>query len=140
MLPQANMWKAERMKEAEIAQNAIMVLEPFAWRGLWVFNDDRVGLYREPFVFGIDDMIDVLTEDYNQPWKGFLLYFSLTPPPTGDFYHLKAIRLEDGGMWYREVRTRMCGWLCPATLLYFQDFPAELYCWAKEIDHEGRKM
>jgi hypothetical protein len=39
--------------------NAISVLIPYKYEGLWVFDDPSVGLLREPFVCGIDE--------YNHP-------------------------------------------------------------------------
>ena len=47
--------------------NSIFVIKPYKWEGLWVFDDDRVGLVREPFVAGADRMIDlnVLNEKGN---------------------------------------------------------------------------
>jgi hypothetical protein len=38
--------------------NAISALYPYKHEGLWVFDDPDAGLRREPFVFGIDKMID----------------------------------------------------------------------------------
>ena len=38
--------------------NAIAVIYPYKYQGLWVFDDDRVGLVHEPFVAGADVLID----------------------------------------------------------------------------------
>ena len=40
--------------------NAIGVIAPYKYEGQWVFDDPAVGLVREPFVSGIDKMIDKL--------------------------------------------------------------------------------
>jgi len=40
--------------------NAINFIVPYRYEGMWVFDDARVGLDKEPFVSGADDMIDVL--------------------------------------------------------------------------------
>jgi hypothetical protein len=40
--------------------NSLFVLQPYRYQSSWVFDDPRVGLEREPFVFGIDEMIDRL--------------------------------------------------------------------------------
>ena len=40
--------------------NAINVIKPYRWEGMWVFDDSAVGLVKEPFVSGADDMMDLL--------------------------------------------------------------------------------
>lgn len=37
--------------------NAIGVIVPYKYEGMWVFDDPAVGLSREPFIAGIDTMI-----------------------------------------------------------------------------------
>src|SRR5271157_2647157 len=34
-------------------QNSIMVVKPYKWEGMWVFDDEKTGLVREPFVAGV---------------------------------------------------------------------------------------
>ena len=34
--------------------NAISVIAPYEWMGMWVFDDPVKGLNREPFVVGAD--------------------------------------------------------------------------------------
>ena len=33
-------------------KNSIFVIKPYKWNGMWVFDDERVGLDKEPFVAG----------------------------------------------------------------------------------------
>ena len=35
-------------------KNAIFVIKPYKWNGMWVFDDERVYLDKEPFVAGAD--------------------------------------------------------------------------------------
>ena len=37
--------------------NSIGVLFPYKYQGQWVFDDERVGLFREAFIAGIDTNI-----------------------------------------------------------------------------------
>ena len=37
--------------------NSIFVIRPYKSNGMWVFDDERVGLDKEPFVAGADTMI-----------------------------------------------------------------------------------
>ena len=38
--------------------NAIIVIHPYKYEGMWVFDDSKVGLVQEPFVSGADTIID----------------------------------------------------------------------------------
>ena len=61
--------------------NAINLIIPYRYEGMWVFDDARVGLDKEPFVSGADMMLDVLVNDIPNAQKGFRLLFSATPFP-----------------------------------------------------------
>lgn len=37
--------------------NAIMVIYPYKYEGMWVFDDESAGLDKEPFVEGADELI-----------------------------------------------------------------------------------
>ncbi len=106
--------------------NAIGVIAPYKYEGMWVFDDPAVGLTREPFVSGIDKMIDRLVAQIPDAENGFRLLFSATPFPG---YTIKLIwrREEYGGNWYYSPNLDMEGWLCPALLRYFDKAPPELY-------------
>ena len=43
--------------------NAINVICPYKYNGVWVFDDPARGLVREPFVAGADKMIDRVVAD-----------------------------------------------------------------------------
>lgn len=106
--------------------NSIFVLAPYKYEGLWVFDDPNVGLVREPFVSGIDVMIDRLVADIPNAEQGFRLLFSPTPFP-GYTVNLEWRRTEFGGNWYWCPQYQMEGWLCPALFKYFAEAPQELY-------------
>jgi hypothetical protein len=44
------------------AVNAINVISPYKYLGMWVFDDAKVGLVQEPFVGGADVIIDRAVE------------------------------------------------------------------------------
>ena len=106
--------------------NAINLIVPFRHEGMWVFDDPRVGLDKEPFVSGADTMIDLLVADLPNAAKGFRLLFSATPFP-GSTVRLEWRREEFGGNWYYASDLSMEGWLCPALLRYFDKPPKEIY-------------
>ena len=110
--------------------NAMLAIHPYRHEGLWVFDDDAAGLVREPFVFGMPEMIDRFVADIPDAQGGFTLLFSAKPFP---FHQARLVhdRAEYEGNWYRWPDTDMEGWLCPALFKYFTDAPAEIYCRAE---------
>ena len=115
-------------------QNAIQAIMPYRKYGTWIFDDPDVGLVREPFVLGIPEMIDVMVKNIPNADKGFRMCFSaIRPAKIEGVHHVKLMALEEGGGWYRDVETRMGGWLCPATINYFPFFPKNLFIWAEEM-------
>lgn len=106
--------------------NAINLICPYRYEGMWVFDDPRVGLDKEPFVSGADILIDRLVADIPHPERGFRLLFSSTPFP-GYTARLEWRREEMGGNWYYSPDYQMEGWLCPALFRYFEAAPKEIY-------------
>ena len=106
--------------------NSLFVIAPYKYEGLWVFDDPQVGLVREPFVSGIDVMLDRLTADIPNAEKGFRLIFSEKPFP-GAQVKLEWRRSECEGNWYYSPEFDMEGWLCPALFKYFPEAPRTLY-------------
>jgi len=110
--------------------NVISVLFPYKHEGMWVFDDPEVGLRREPFVFGIDDMISRLVSSIPEAENGFRLLSSPMPFP-GYAAKLEWRREEYGGNWYFCPQFGIEGWLCPALFKYFDKAPPELYAKAE---------
>jgi len=110
--------------------NAINVIAPYKYQGMWVFDDPRVGLVQEPFVAGADTMIDRVVENIPEAGNGFLMLFSATPFP-GHQVKLEWRRGDGGGNWYYSRELNMEGWLCPALFKYFAEAPKEIYVQVK---------
>jgi hypothetical protein len=106
--------------------NALMVIAPYKYQGTWVFDDPAVGLSREPFIAGIDTMIDKAVANIWNAEAGFRAIFSASPFPGADF-KLEWRRAESGGNWYYSDQFQMEGWLCPALLKYFPTAPPQIY-------------
>ena len=109
-----------------VAMNVLLVIAPYKYQGTWVFDDPEVGLLREPFIAGIDTMIDKAVADIPNAEKGFRAIFSASPFPGADL-KLQWRRAESGGNWYYSEQFKMEGWLCPALLKYFPTAPREIY-------------
>src|SRR5436305_15241132 len=103
-----------------------MFIQPYKSGGVWVFDDPRVGLVREPFVSGITEIIEAVVKDIPGAAQGFNLIFAATPFP-GASVELEWVREEYGGQWYRWTATGQEGWLCPALFKYFDEAPPRLY-------------
>src|SRR5437879_10305071 len=108
------------------AMNALLVIAPYKYQGTWVFDDARVGLFREPFIAGIDTMIDKAVAEIPNAKKGFRAIFSAAPFPGANL-KLDWRREESGGNWYYSDQFKMEGWLCHALLKYFPIAPREIY-------------
>lgn len=112
--------------------NALLMLQPYKEGKTWVFDDPQVGLKREPFIAGIPEMLDRLTQGIPDADKGFRLLFSTEPFP-GQQIELTWLRTETVGNWYRCEQYQTEGWLCPALNKYFASPPKKLYAKAEPL-------
>ena len=108
--------------------NVIMVIYPYRYRGQWVFDDADTELVKEPFVAGMDIIIDMAIEKkgVKNAEEGFRMTFSATKFPGYDF-ELVRVRKEAGGWWYYSTDFEKDGWLCPDVFKYFESAPKEIY-------------
>ena len=115
--------------------NALMVIFPYQEEEMWVFDDESVGLNREPFVSGMPEIIEILVKDIPDASAGFKLIFSANPLP-GYQAELSWRREEYGGNWYCWKDSEKEGWLCPALLRYFDVAPQKIFCKAEKLRKE----
>src|SRR5262245_34422069 len=99
---------------------------------MWVFDDPRVGLDKEPFVSGADKLMDLLVVGIPDAERGFRLLFSATPFPAFAA-SFQWRREEFGGNWYFSPAYNMEGWLCPALFKYFDKAPKEIFVRAEPL-------
>src|SRR5438105_15292667 len=64
--------------------NALLVIAPYKYQGTWVFDDPAVGLSREPFIAGIDTMIDKAVAGVPDAEQGCRAIFSASSFPGAD--------------------------------------------------------
>jgi len=115
--------------------NSIFMIQPY-FNGMWVFNDERVSLNKEPFVGGADDFIEYALRENDileKGKQGFKLLFS-TLPFKGYQYEVEKIGYEFSGTLYKVVNYKFKNklgensfWLCPALNLYFPISPTKIY-------------
>src|SRR5213595_209582 len=99
--------------------NSLMVIVPYKYEGMWVFDDPAVGLNKEPFIAGIDTLIDKATASIPDAQHGFRAIFCGTQFPGANF-KLEWRRAESGGNWYYSPGFNQDGWLWPALFKYFK--------------------
>lgn len=119
-------------EENVLTTTAIMTIYPYKCEDLWVFDDPSVGLEKEPFVSGADDIIDMMVLPLKNADSGFKLLFSNTA--FDGFQHsLTCLFSDDDGWWYLHEDSGLQGWLCPALFKYFNDVPKILYVAVNEM-------
>jgi hypothetical protein len=106
--------------------NSIFAIHPYKSLGLWVFDDERVGLIQEPFVAGADVIVEQMVLNTPNAEEGFTLLFSANPFP-GYQTSFEWRREEMGGNWYSSPELKAEGWLCPALFKYFKLAPKKIY-------------
>jgi hypothetical protein len=110
--------------------NSLLVIHPYKEHGVWVFDDPRVGLVKEPFVSGADVAIDRMVADIANAESGVTMYFSANPFP-GSQHEFHWRREDMGGNWYYSPEYDLEGWLCPALFHYFESAPPRLFVQVK---------
>jgi predicted DNA-binding transcriptional regulator YafY len=93
-----------------VSKNVINVIQPYWHAGMWVFDDPRVGLSREPFVGGADTMIDRVTTEIPDARTGFIMVFSAFSFP-GHQFRLEWQRASGSGNIYYSRDLDIEGWL-----------------------------
>ena len=108
--------------------NALNVILPYKYEGMWVFDDAKTGLDKEPFVEGADTIIDkaLAMKGIENGDGGFRLLFSAGEFPRYDV-KFTWLREEAGGNYYGAPGWELEGWLCPALFKYFDEAPKEIY-------------
>ena len=118
--------------------NAIHMIHPYKSDGVWMFDDKRKNISREPFVSGADEILDFISE-YEQ--KCVLLFSGDRFP--GCTFRLNKTYDEGKGAWYslcqlaqnkncKDITNIKHGWLCAVVTYYFNgSVPKEIYVQVK---------
>jgi len=102
-----------------------MIIEVYPHCGTWAFTDTARGLVHEPFVCGIPEIIDHFIQHFGDTSrKKHVLTFSDRTFPSSQGALIKGAPYS-GGAWYSYKD--MEGWLCPATLKFFNEMPETLF-------------
>ena len=94
--------------------------------GVWVFDDEAVGLREEPFVMGIPEMIEDVVGGMCGAHQGFALFFRLAVPGVAD-----QARLGTRRVWRQLVPAQRDGagrMAVPGTAEVFRRCPGDDLC------------
>ena len=94
--------------------------------GLWVYDDSKFGVREQPFVFGMDLILERMVEQVEKVEDRLNLVFSSIPFPGSEF-SLGFVREETEGFVYRWEEKKLQGWLSPSLRNYFHEPPPEIY-------------
>jgi hypothetical protein len=125
-------WLCDRGGVVPPNSNSILVIAPYDHAGTWVFDDSAAGLYREPFIAGVPEMIDDLVKDIPNAKAGFRLLFSAQPFP-GHQKSLTWLRGDGTGNYYQLDDPPLEGWICPALFKYYSQAPERIYVKAEPL-------
>ena len=137
-----NLFKS-KSKKVDKTDNAVNQLKVY-WTGTtWAFDDDRVGLVAEPFVAGADRIIsDAIEREHSllvlkkAKENGIVITFSKNLLPYVEDEASLVLQEQFnklGHGMYFDYFTGQSGWLCPATLHYFKDYPEYIYANIKVV-------
>ena len=115
--------------------NSIYTLDAYRHAGMWVFDDDSVGLVKEPFVAGADIVFDHLAGRHLDGTKtNVSVAFSTTPIPGHDVHAVLTGADGNDGHFYKVEKfegdddmVAFPFWLCPALLKYYDTAPSDIY-------------
>ena len=117
------------------SSNSIYTLDAYRHAGMWVFDDDAVGLIKEPFVSGADILFDHLSGRHIDGTNTRVsIAFSTTPIPGHDVHAAMTGADGYGGHFYKVEKfegdddmVAFPFWLCPALLKYYDTAPSDIY-------------
>jgi hypothetical protein len=106
--------------------NILRVVEPYWYQDAFVFDDEAMGLDKEPFLLSIPGLMHYLVKDIPDARSGFRLLFS-SQPFAGYQAELTRVKEEDDGYCYEVKDEGELGWCCTVLVRYFEAAPDSLY-------------
>lgn len=119
-------------------QNSIFTIYPYRTEGNgWAFDDETVGLVREPFVAGADDLLSLLSGGapkmavtFSDQWfpDHLLVLEQMTKEELVSAGILRSVDDEvPSGTFYKQPEREHMLWLCPALNKYYSVSPETIY-------------
>ena len=101
--------------------------------GLWVYDDSKFGVREQPFVFGMDLILERMVVQVEKVEDRLNLVFASIPFPGSEFC-LEFVREETEGFVYRWEEKNLQGWFSPSLRNYFPEPPPKIYLQLLSID------
>ncbi len=93
-------------------------------KACWCFDDESKGIYAEPFVRGMSEMLDEVARHCG---RTDTMSIELGEYLDSWDYKLELVKEEDRGAVYYCPDLDMTGWLCPVLHQYFDEVPQTIY-------------
>lgn len=116
-----------------IANNTINRVLVQNVEGLWVYDDSKYGVEKQPLVFGADLIIEKMVSLVRGGDCQINLVFSSIPFPGSEFC-LDFVREETEGFVYRWEEKKLQGWLSPSLRNYFPEPPPKIFLQLLPLD------
>ena len=94
--------------------------------GLWIYDDKNFQVREQPFVFGMDLILEKMINPPLENSNCLNLIFSCIAFPGSEFC-LEFVREETEGFIYRWEKRNLQGWLSPSLRNYFPEPPPQIY-------------
>lgn len=118
-------------------KNNLFVIRPYLDNGIWVFDDVKFDIIKEPFIAGADEFIGYALNKINLSKSkyvdGFNLVFSNKLFPEHNYVLVKKENKDDGTVYtvdnslFINSNGKNELWLCPALKLYYNTYPCLIY-------------
>ena len=123
----------------DLNENSIFVLYPKRSSfGIWSFDDPTKSLVSEPFVGVTNLVIDRMAQESGYDLKDnpqIAIFFSATEFPDSQCYLLLQ-STSPSGSTYKDDKSDLLPWLCPAFFKYFPEAPISLYGHVKPFSEQ----
>ena len=123
----------------DLNENSIFVLYPKRSSfGIWSFDDPTKSLVSEPFVGVTNLVIDRMAQESGYDLKDnpqIAIFFSATEFPDSQC-SLLLQSTSPSGSTYKDDKSDLLPWLCPAFFKYFPEAPISLYGHVKPFSEQ----
>lgn len=123
----------------DLNENSIFVLYPKRSSfGIWSFDDPTKSLVSEPFVGVTNLVIDRMAQESGYDLKDnpqIAIFFSATEFPDSQC-SLVLQSTSPSGSTYKDDKSDLLPWLCPAFFKYFPEAPIFLYGHVKPFSQQ----
>ncbi len=109
-----------------MSANSIMTIHTYKYYGVWVFDDEKMGLDKEAFVGGAHTLLDKFD---NGSGELTIVFSAMAFPGHQICLNLvETVENGEGGSTYFCEELKHTAWFCPALLKYMSPPPGVILC------------